>query len=157
VRVSATGGLVVMAGAFVGLLLLPVDFPSGTSLSIGVFFSLMTIGLAADLPGTLSAGLRAQGCLKASRGGWPACHRSRPSSPPSSGRTLHGLTIVFATAAGMALIAAGASLPGASPSHGLPIHRSPSTCLRPPTRRVPPSGGELTFSQLPLRRSGTSG
>ena len=34
---------------------------SGMSLSIGVFFSLMIAGLAATLPRTLSAGLRAQG------------------------------------------------------------------------------------------------
>jgi MFS family permease len=34
---------------------------SGTALSIGVFFSLMTSGLAASLPGALSSGLRAQG------------------------------------------------------------------------------------------------
>jgi hypothetical protein len=34
---------------------------SGMSLSIGIFFSLMIAGLAATLPRTLSAGLRAQG------------------------------------------------------------------------------------------------
>jgi MFS family permease len=34
---------------------------SGTALSIGVFFSLMVVGLSGTLPGTLSAGLRAQG------------------------------------------------------------------------------------------------
>ncbi|HEY2764553.1 MAG TPA: MFS transporter [Pseudonocardiaceae bacterium] len=34
---------------------------SGTSLSIGVFFSLMIAGLATSLPGTLTAGLRGQG------------------------------------------------------------------------------------------------
>jgi MFS family permease len=107
-RLFATGGLLLMAAAFGGLLLLPVDFPyaafallvflsgvgqgmfsapntsaimgsvpperrgaasgmratfqnSGTSLSIGVFFSLMIIGLASSLPHTLSAGLQAQG------------------------------------------------------------------------------------------------
>ena len=107
-RLFATGGLLVGAGAFTGLLLLPVDFPywlfaliiccnglgsglfaspntsaimssvparhrgaasgmrstfqnSGMSLSIGIFFSLMIAGLAAALPQTLSAGLRAKG------------------------------------------------------------------------------------------------
>ena len=107
-RLFATAGLLVAAAAFVGLMLLPVDFPywafaliiffngigsglfaspntsaimssvparhrgvasgmrstfqnSGMSLSIGVFFSLMIVGLAATLPRTLSAGLRAQG------------------------------------------------------------------------------------------------
>ncbi|AFM16258.1 arabinose efflux permease family protein [Mycolicibacterium chubuense NBB4] len=34
---------------------------SGTALSIGVFFSLMIVGLAASLPGSLSSGLTAQG------------------------------------------------------------------------------------------------
>ena len=34
---------------------------SGMSLSIGIFFSLMIAGLAAALPQTLSAGLRAKG------------------------------------------------------------------------------------------------
>jgi hypothetical protein len=98
----------VAACAFIGVMLLPVDFPywafaliimlngigsglfaspntsaimssvparhrgvasgmrstfqnSGMSLSIGIFFSLMIAGLAATLPRTLSAGLRAQG------------------------------------------------------------------------------------------------
>ena len=107
-RLFATAGLLVAACAFVGLMLLPVDFPywafaliitfngigsglfaspntsaimssvparhrgvasgmratfqnSGMSLSIGIFFSLMIVGLAATLPRTLSAGLRAQG------------------------------------------------------------------------------------------------
>jgi MFS family permease len=107
-RPFATGGLLVAAGGFTGLMLLPVDFPywlfaliifcngigsglfaspntsaimssvparhrgvasgmrstfqnSGMSLSIGIFFSLMIAGLAATLPRTLSAGLRAQG------------------------------------------------------------------------------------------------
>jgi MFS family permease len=107
-RLFATAGLLVAACAFVGLMLLPVDFPywafaliitfngigsglfaspntsaimssvparhrgvasgmrstfqnSGMSLSIGIFFSLMIAGLAATLPRTLSAGLRAQG------------------------------------------------------------------------------------------------
>jgi len=107
-RLLATGGLLLMAGAFLGLLALPVNFSypvfavllvlsgigqgmfsapntsgvmssvapgergvasgmrytfqnSGTALSIGVFFSLMVVGLAGSLPQTLSAGLRAQG------------------------------------------------------------------------------------------------
>ncbi|SDN95616.1 Predicted arabinose efflux permease, MFS family [Actinacidiphila guanduensis] len=108
VRWFTTGGLVLFGLSFVGLLLLPIDFPywafallvllngmgsgmfsapntsaimssvpaanrgaasgmrstfqnSGTSLSIGVFFSLLIIGLADRLPGTLESGLRAQG------------------------------------------------------------------------------------------------
>jgi MFS family permease len=107
-RPFATAGLLVAACAFVGLMLLPVNFPywafsliilcngigsglfaspntsaimssvparhrgvasgmrstfqnSGMSLSIGIFFSLMILGLAASLPQTLTAGLHAQG------------------------------------------------------------------------------------------------
>ncbi len=107
-RPFATGGLLVAACAFGGLLLLPVDFPywafalivffngvgsglfaspntsaimssvparyrgvasgmrstfqnSGMSLSIGIFFSLMILGLASALPPALSAGLRSHG------------------------------------------------------------------------------------------------
>jgi MFS family permease len=107
-RAFATGGLLVVAATFVGLLLLPVEFPywafaaliavngigsglfsspntsaimnsvparqrgsasgmratffnSGTSLSIGIFFSLMIIGLANSLPASLTRGLEQQG------------------------------------------------------------------------------------------------
>jgi MFS family permease len=107
-RLFATSGLVIAALAFVGLMILPVDFAypefatllvfsgigqgmfsapntsaimgsvtaadrgvasgmrstfqnSGTSLSIGVFFSLMIAGLANSLPHTLSSGLQASG------------------------------------------------------------------------------------------------
>ncbi|MCW2677698.1 MAG: transporter [Modestobacter sp.] len=107
-RWFATGGLLLTAVSFVGLVLIPVDFPywlfavliglngvgsglfaapntaaimssvpadqrgvasgmrgtffnSGTSLSIGVFFSLMIVGLAGTLPTALSSGLQAQG------------------------------------------------------------------------------------------------
>jgi MFS family permease len=107
-RLFTTGGLLLVAGAFIGLLALPVDFPyplfaallvisgigqgmfaapntsaimssvpdhqrgvasgmratfqnSGTSLSIGVFFSLMIAGLAGSLPQTLTGGLQAHG------------------------------------------------------------------------------------------------
>jgi MFS family permease len=105
-RSFATGGLLLVAASFLGLLLLPVDFNyaafagllalngvgsglfsapnttaimnsvpadqrgaasgmrgtffnSGTSLSIGVFFSLMIIGLASTLPSALKSGLLA--------------------------------------------------------------------------------------------------
>ncbi|HET7407029.1 MAG TPA: MFS transporter [Mycobacteriales bacterium] len=107
-RAFATGGLVVVAAAFGGLLLLPTDFAfwqfavliaasglgsglfaapnaaaimnsvpatqrgaangmratfqnSGMVLSIGLFFSLMIVGLASSLPSSLYAGLTAQG------------------------------------------------------------------------------------------------
>jgi nicotinamidase-related amidase/MFS family permease len=107
-RGLATGGMLVFGAGFVGLMLLPVDFPywafallvaangvgtgmfsspnssaimssvparqrgaasgmratfqnSGTSLSIGVSFSLMIAGLAASLPHTLTGGLQRQG------------------------------------------------------------------------------------------------
>jgi MFS family permease len=107
-RLFSTGGLLLVAAAFLGLLALPVDFAypafaallvvsgigqgmfsapntsaimssvpteqrgvasgmratfqnSGTSLSIGVFFSLMIAGLAGSLPQTLTSGLQAHG------------------------------------------------------------------------------------------------
>jgi MFS family permease len=117
----AVGGQVIIALSFVGLLLLPVDFPywlfalliavnglgsgifsspnsaalmgavpasqrgaaagmrgtffnSGSALSIGVFFSLMIVGLASTLPTTLTSGLVAQGvpdAVAAQIGGLP--------------------------------------------------------------------------------------
>ncbi|MDH2413827.1 MFS transporter [Nocardioides sp. CER19] len=107
-RGIATSGMLLFSATFVGLLLLPIDFPywifallillngvangmfaspnsssimgsvpaqhrgvasgmrstfqnSGTALSIGVFFSLMIAGLAADLPRSLASGLTAHG------------------------------------------------------------------------------------------------
>ncbi|MEY9945091.1 MFS transporter [Kitasatospora sp. GAS1066B] len=106
-RLFATSGLLLVAAAFIGLMLLPVDFPypafsalllvsgigqgmfsapntsaimgsvppeqrgvasgmrstfqnSGTALSIGLFFSLMIVGLAGSLPHALQSGLTAQ-------------------------------------------------------------------------------------------------
>jgi MFS family permease len=107
-RLFATGGLVLVALSFLGLMLLPTDFNywafagllvlngigsgmfsspnttaimnsvpanrrgaasgmratffnSGSSLSIGIFFTMMIIGLAATLPAALTSGLRGQG------------------------------------------------------------------------------------------------
>ena len=107
-RGLATGGMLVFAGSFIGLMLLPVQFPywafavfitlngigggmfaapnsssimssvpadqrgvasgmrstfqnSGTAVSIGVFFSLMVMGLSSSLPGALTGGLTAHG------------------------------------------------------------------------------------------------
>jgi MFS family permease len=107
-RGIASVGMVLFGLSFVGLLLLPIDFPywvfaglialngigsgmfaapntsaimgsvlpsergvvsgmratfqnSGTALSIGVFFSLMVVGLAGSLPGALSSGLTQHG------------------------------------------------------------------------------------------------
>jgi MFS family permease len=107
-RPFAVGGALVVAASFIGLVVLPVDFPywlfaalvainglgsglfsspnasavmgavpagqrgvaagmrgtffnSGSALSIGIFFSLMIVGLAASLPHTLTAGLEQQG------------------------------------------------------------------------------------------------
>jgi MFS family permease len=107
-RAFASGGLLLTAATFVGLVFLPVDFPywlfalliglngvgsglfaapntaaimssvpagqrgvasgmratffnAGTSLSIGIFFSLMVIGLSGTLPHALDTGLTAQG------------------------------------------------------------------------------------------------
>ena len=108
VRFFTTGGLLVFGSSFIGLLLLPIEFPywafalllllngmgsgmfsapntsaimssvpaahrgaasgmrstfqnSGMALSIGIFFSLLIVGLADRLPGALDSGLRAQG------------------------------------------------------------------------------------------------
>src|ERR1700742_1909573 len=107
-RGIASAGMLLFGLSFVGLLLLPINFPywafamliglngigsgmfaapntsaimgsvlpsergvvsgmratfqnSGTALSIGVFFSLMVVGLAGSLPGALSSGLQAHG------------------------------------------------------------------------------------------------
>jgi MFS family permease len=107
-RLFASGGLIIVAATFVGLMLLPVDFPywafallltvngigsgifsspntsrvmssvpahqrgaaagmrgtfqnSGQALSIGVFFSLLIVGLAARLPSALTSGLERAG------------------------------------------------------------------------------------------------
>jgi MFS family permease len=107
-RPFATAGMVIFGASFVGLLLLPIEFPywafalliaangigsgmfaspnsssimssvparhrgvasgmrstfqnSGTALSIGVFFSLMIVGLAGTLPHSLTRGLEHQG------------------------------------------------------------------------------------------------
>ena len=107
-RAFATGGLVIVAASFGGLMLLPTDFNywafagllvlngigsglfsapnttaimnsvpassrgaaagmrgtffnAGTSLSIGIFFSMMIIGLSSTLPDSLSSGLRSHG------------------------------------------------------------------------------------------------
>jgi MFS family permease len=107
-RAFATTGMIIFAGSFIGLMLLPVDFSywafavlitangigggmfsapnsssimssvpasqrgvasgmrstfqnSGTALSIGMFFSLMIVGLASSLPKALTSGLQRQG------------------------------------------------------------------------------------------------
>jgi len=107
-RLFASGGLIIVAAAFLGLMALPVDFPywvfaallavsgigsgvfsspntsrvmssvpahqrgaaagmrgtfqnSGQALSIGVFFSLLIIGLASGLPNALTSGLERSG------------------------------------------------------------------------------------------------
>jgi MFS family permease len=123
-RVLATGGLVIVAASFLGLLLLPTNFPywafalvlaingigsglfsspnssaimssvpanrrgvasgmratfmnAGSSLSIGIFFSLMIAGLASTLPGSLHAGLVAHGV--------PAAEATRAANLPPVG------------------------------------------------------------------------
>jgi MFS family permease len=193
-RGFATAGMVVFAASFIGLLLLPVDFPyvafallifangvgggmfaspnsssimssvparqrgvasgmrstfqnSGTALSIGAFFSLMIIGLAASLPKALTNGLQRYGVphgiahhvatlppvsslFAALLGVDPVQHLLAPSGvlaklPAASQRVLtgreffpnlisapfhHGLVVVFAVAASLAVLAAFASL-----------------------------------------------
>ena len=193
-RGFATAGMLVFGGSFIGLMLLPINFPywafalliaangagvgmfgspnssaimssvparqrgvasgmrstfqnSGTSLSIGVFFSLMIAGLASSLPTTLTSGLQQQGVphgiahqlgtlppvsslFSAILGVNPVQHLLAPSGalsslPTASQQTLtgrqffpsllsgpfhHGLIVVFAVAAALAVIAALASL-----------------------------------------------
>jgi MFS family permease len=127
---------------------------SGMSLSIGIFFSLMIVGLADRMPSALSAGLQAQGVPPATAahaaalppvstvfsaflginpvrtvlgpdalGALPAHSQAVLTGKEFfphliSGPFHHGLLIVFATAAGMGLLAATASLlrgrPGAN-------------------------------------------
>jgi MFS family permease len=120
-RTFAVGGMLVVAATFVGLVVLPVNFPywlfaliiaingigsglfsspntsavmgsvpadqrgvaagmrgtffnSGSALSIGIFFSLMIVGLASSLPKTLTSGLIGQGVpsnIAAQIGGLP--------------------------------------------------------------------------------------
>jgi hypothetical protein len=120
---------------------------SGTSLSIGVFFSLMIAGLASSLPHTLTSGLQQQGVahgiaqhvgalppvsslFAAILGVNPIRNLLAPSGALSSlptanqqaltGREFfpnlisapfhHGLVVVFAVAAALAVLAALASL-----------------------------------------------
>ena len=56
-------------------------------LSIGVFFSVITLGLASSLPSHLYAGLVAQGVPAAPPTRWRACRRWGACSPPSSATT----------------------------------------------------------------------
>jgi MFS family permease len=124
-RLFAAGGLIVTGLTFLGLVLLPVDFPywvfallvalnglgsglfsspnasavmgsvpaeargsaagmrgtfmnSGSALSIGVFFSLMIVGLAAKLPAALTSGLEQQGVPA------PAAHAAGQLPPVGS-------------------------------------------------------------------------
>ncbi|MGX7679279.1 MFS transporter [Jatrophihabitans sp. DSM 45814] len=193
-RAFATSGMLVFAASFIGLMLLPIDFPywqfavlialngigsgmfsapntsaimssvpadqrgaasgmrstfqnSGTSLSIGIFFSLMIAGLADSLPHTLTTGLQQQGVptavaqqvaqlppvsslFAAFLGVNPMQHLLAPTGVLStlpqvnvdlltgrhffphliSGPFHHGLIIVFAAAATLAVAGAAASL-----------------------------------------------
>jgi MFS family permease len=193
-RGFSSAGMAVFGGSFIGLMLLPVNFPywafalliamngigggmfsapntssimssvparergvasgmrstfqnSGTALSIGAFFSLMIIGLAASLPKTMSSGLEQHGVPQAIAhhvstlppvsslfasllGVNPVQHLLAPSGVLSklsvgaqkvltgreffphliSGPFHHGLVIVFATSAALAVLAGIASL-----------------------------------------------
>ncbi len=193
-RGFATAGMALFGASFIGLLLLPVDFPyvpfalllvangigsgmfaapntssimssvpahrrgvasgmrstfqnSGTALSIGVFFSLMIVGLAGSLPKTLTRGLQHQGIPHGvahqigtlppvsslfaallgvnpvrhllTLGGFALSKVSRTQQLVLTGRTFfpdlisgpfhQGLVVVFAVAAGLAVVAGIAS------------------------------------------------
>ena len=62
-------------------------FNAGSSLSIGIFFSLMIVGLANTLPTALSSGLQAQGVSASVAQTWPTCRRSAACSRRSSATT----------------------------------------------------------------------
>ncbi|WP_188285906.1 MFS transporter [Streptomyces sp. CBMA29] len=141
---------------------------SGMSLSIGVFFSLLIVGLADRLPSALDSGLRAQGVppdvaahaaslppvstvFSAFLGVNPVQTLLGPTGVldtlPAHNRAVltgkeffphlisapfhHGLVIVFATAAGMGLLAATASL-----LRGGPATRAVAAEAKPPQVRA---------------------
>jgi MFS family permease len=231
-RGFATAGMVVFAGSFIGLMLLPVDFPyvafallifangvgggmfaspnsssimssvparqrgvasgmrstfqnSGTALSIGAFFSLMIIGLAASLPKALTNGLQRHGVphaiahqvatlppvsslFAALLGVNPVQHLLAPSGvlaklPVASQQVLtgreffpdlisapfhHGLVVVFAVAAALAVLAAFASLlrggryvpPAAARQSSLPTGASEPSLPTGAGQPGPPTG-----------------
>ena len=60
---------------------------SSMVLSIGIFFTLIILGLAATLPSALLHGLTAQGCPPRTRPGWLRCPRSRSCSRRCSATT----------------------------------------------------------------------
>ena len=61
---------------------------SAQVLSVGIFFTLMIIGLSASLPHTLATGLEAHGVAPRPRAASPpTCRRCRSCSPPSSATT----------------------------------------------------------------------
>ena len=63
---------------------------SAQVLSIGIFFTLMIVGLAATLPSTLSEGLQAHGVPAATAATSRTCRRCPCSSPRSSATTRSG-------------------------------------------------------------------
>ena len=60
---------------------------SSSVLSIGVFFTLMIVGLAGGLPHATQSGLVAHGVSRPTRRASRTCRRSPRSSPPSSATT----------------------------------------------------------------------
>ena len=60
---------------------------SAMVLSIGIFFTLIILGLASSLPAALDHGLIAQGLPALTRRGLPPCRRSRSCLPPCSATT----------------------------------------------------------------------
>jgi hypothetical protein len=227
--------MLVFGGSFIGLMLLPIDFPyrafalliaangigtgmfaapntssimgsvpakyrgvasgmrstfqnSGTALSIGVFFSLMIVGLASSLPKTLTSGLQQQGVpygiahqvgtlppvsslFAAILGVNPIQNLLKPSGvlsslPAANQQTLtgrkffpdlvsgpfhHGLVVVFAVGAALAVLAALASLLRG----GRHVHLTAAGESPPPTTEPPaPSEALSVGTTLPAEGRG---
>ena len=101
---------------------------AGTSLSIGIFFSLMIAGLASALPHTLTTGLTAQGV---------------PAATASQVATLPPVSTLFAAFLGTNPMQhlLGANVLNALPAHNAATLTGPRVLPEPDLRAVPPRPG----------------
>ena len=113
---------------------------SAQVLSIGIFFTLMIIGLASTLPHAMSSGLRgARRAARPPRSTSPRCRRSRSCSPPSSATTRSRASSARTRSTGCS-----ASDHAALIGHGFfphlisgPVPRRPARRVRVRDRRLP--------------------